>query len=453
MVFNPKFIKKEEIEKLLTEVTQEEFYNARAKSLTPLKDTILLKGEGPYVTDINGNKYLDMTAQAWTLNSGYLNEDIMYSVYSQMHYLTHVRYGYPTIPRIKLINTLTELFGFEKVAFNNEGGGLAIEAAMKLAMVNRPGKKVFIMSYRGYHGSTLATIPAGNPLPSAIRFDGFGAEHFKRIPYPYCYRCPFNKQFGECEFECLTSLENLLMYDNNNDIAALIIEPMQGPGGQIPSPPGYLERLKKIVHENDLLLVFDESQTTFGRIGRWSASEYYNVKPDIMTTTKALGGGFPLGAILATKDLSGFTEGEEHTTFGSDPVLFAAALASIEVTKRMKLLENSEKVGGYILKRLNEMKENHKLIGDVRGVGLFIGIELVKDKKTKIPATEETELIIHYAYEKKVIFDFSMPQISRNEFSFRNVLKIKPPLIITEEEADHALNVFEDSLTRVEREE
>lgn len=452
MVFNTHYIKKEEIEKILTEVTKEEFYNARARSLTPLKDTILFKGEGSYVTDINGIRYLDMTAQAWTLNAGYINEDIMYSVYTQMHYLTHVRYGYPTIPRIKLINAISELFGFEKVAFNNEGGGLAIEAAMKLAMVNRPGKKVFITSYRGYHGSTLSTLPASNPLPSVIRFDGFGAEHFKKIPYPYCYRCPFNKQFGDCEFECLKSLENLLTYDNNNDIAALIIEPMQGPGGQILSPPGYLDRLQKILRENDILLVFDEAQTTFGRIGKWSASEYYNVKPDIMTITKALGGGFPLGAILATKELSGFTEAEEHTTFGSDPVLFAAALASIEITKRMKLLENAEKVGRHILKRLNEMKEKHKLIGDVRGAGLFIGVELVKDKETKIPATEETELIVQYSYEKKVIFDFSMPQISRNEFSFRNVLKIKPPLIITEEEADYALNVFEDSLTRVERE-
>jgi 4-aminobutyrate aminotransferase-like enzyme len=298
----------------------------------------------------------------------------------------------------------------------------------------------------------LATISSSNPLPSVIRFEGFGAEHFKKIPYPYCYRCPFNKQFGTCEFECLIYLENLLKYDNNNDIAGLIIEPMQGPGGQIPSPPGYLERLQKIVHENDVLLIFDEAQTTFGRVGKWSASEYYHVKPDIMTITKSLGGGFPLGAIMATKELSGFTEGEEHTTFGSDPVLFAASLANIEVTKRMKLLENSERVGGHILKRLNEMKEKHELIGDVRGVGLFIGIELVKDRKTKVPATEETELVVQYSYEKNVIFDFSMPQIFKDEFSFRNVLKMKPPLIITIEEADHALNVFEDSLTKVERE-
>jgi len=448
MSFEPKYLKKEEVIDLITKITEEEFLKARERSLTPLKSTVLFKGEGAYVQDIKGKKYLDMTAQAWTLNHGYVNPDIMYTVYEQMHLLTHVRYGFPTIPRIKLINTLSELFGFEKVSLNNEGGGMAVEAAMKLAMVNRPGKSTFIVTYRGYHGASLATIAASSPLPSVIRFEGFGKEHFRRVPYPYCYRCPFNKNYGECNFECLMPVENLIKYDNNNDIAGMIIEPMQGPGGQIPSPPGYLEKLKKILHENDILLIFDEAQTAFGRIGKWSASEYYNVKPDMITLTKALGGGFPVGALLARGDLSGFTEGEEHTTFGSDPVLFAAALASIEVTKRMKLMENAKIMGDYINKRLFEMKERHSIIGDVRGVGLFIGVELVRDNKK--PATEETEYIIQSAFEKGVIFDVSMPQILKDEFTFRNVLKIKPPLIITKEEADFALDVFEECLREVE---
>ncbi|MGB9815108.1 MAG: aspartate aminotransferase family protein [Thermoplasmata archaeon] len=448
MVFEPSYLKKEEVIDLLTKLTEEEFSRARERSLTPLKSTVFFRGEGSYVYDVKGNRYLDMTAQAWTLNHGYVNSDIMYTVYEQMHYLTHVRYGYPTIPRIKLINALSELFNFEKVSLNNEGGGMAVEAAMKLSMVNRPGKDIFIVTYRGYHGASLATIAASNPMPSVIRFEGFGVEHFRRVPYPYCYRCPFNKRFGECDFECLTPVENLIKYDNNNNIAAMIIEPMQGPGGQIPSPPGYLERLRSILHENDILLIFDEAQTAFGRIGKWSASEYYNVKPDMMTLTKALGGGFPVGALLAGGDLSGFTEGEEHTTFGSDPVLFAAALASIEVTKRMKLPERAERMGNYIMKRLLEMKDRHRLIGDVRGAGLFIGIELVRENKK--PATEETEYILQSAFEKGVIFDVSMPQIMKDEFTFRNVLKIKPPLIITEEEADRALQVLEECMGEVE---
>lgn len=449
MVFEPRYLKEEEVMDLLTRLTDDEFIRARERSLTPLKSTVLFRGEGSYVYDVKGKKYLDMTAQAWTLNHGYVNPDIMYTVYQQMHYLTHVRYGFPTIPRIKLINALSELFGFEKVSLNNEGGGMAVEAAMKLSMVNRPGKSTFIVTYRGYHGSSLATIAASNPLPSVIRFDGFGREHFKRVPFPYCYRCPLMKMPGECDFECLVPVENVLKYDSSNDIAAMIIEPMQGPGGQIPSPPGYLEKLKSILHENDVLLIFDEAQTAFGRIGRWSASEYYGVRPDMITLTKALGGGFPVGALLASGELSGFTEGEEHTTFGSDPVLFASALASIEVTKRMNLLENARRMGDYIMKRLEEMRQNHRIIGDVRGVGLFIGIEFVKDEK-KTPATEETEYIIQSAFERGVIFDVSMPQILRNEFTFRNVLKIKPPLIITEEEADIALNVLEECIKEVE---
>jgi 4-aminobutyrate aminotransferase-like enzyme len=190
----PEVLSEEEVRQLLTEVTEEEVTSARELSLTPFKEQILFEGVpgSSIVRDSTGKDYIDCTAQAWTLNSGYCNPDILYTVAEQMKRLTHVRYGYPTIPRIKLINRLPELFpgNLRKVVLNNEGGGFAVEAAMKLAMVNRPGATTFLTAWRGYHGASLATIPASHYMPFLTRFPGYGLGHYVKFPYPYCYRCP-----------------------------------------------------------------------------------------------------------------------------------------------------------------------------------------------------------------------------------------------------------------------
>lgn len=454
-MFRPQVLSEEEIRSLLTEITEEEVEQARTLSLTPLKREILYEGTpgGAIVRDIHGREYIDCTAQAWTLNVGYCHPDILAAVAEQMRHLTHVRYGFPTIPRLKLINRLANLFpgNLKRVALNNQGGGTAIEAAMKLAMINRPGATSFLVAYRGYHGATLATISASHYMPGLMRFSGWGLEHIVRFPYPYCYRCPIHRDPATCGLACLDLVEQAILYGANTPIAGLIIEPMQGAGGQIPTPPGYLAGLKELCHRYNILLIYDESQTAFGRIGAMSAAEYYGVPPDILVLTKGLGGGFPVGAIVAREDLKGFTYLEEHTTFGANPVAFAAALAAIEVTIRLDLPGRARLLGQRATARLRQMQADHPLIGDVRGPGLFIGVELVEDPQTKVPATERATALVELAMERGVIFDLDMPDIVHGLPTRRNVVKIKPPLTITEEQLDRALDVFEEVLEEVAR--
>jgi 4-aminobutyrate aminotransferase-like enzyme len=451
--FQPEVLSEEEVEELLTQVTEEEVARARELCLTPLKEQILVEGVagGAVVRDSAGQEYIDCTAQAWTLNAGYCNPDVIYTVAEQMKRLTHVRYGYPTIPRIKLINRLSELFpgNLRKVAINNEGGGFALEAAMKLAMINKPGATTFLTAWRGYHGASLATIPASHYMPYLTRFPGYGLGHYAKFPYPYCYRCPVGLERESCSLACLRLVEGAIKYGANTPIAGLIIEPIQGPGGMIPTPDGYLAGLKDLCQKYGIYLVYDEAQTAFGRVGAMSASELYGVSPDMMALTKALGGGFPIGALLAREDLKRFTDVEEHTTFGANPVMMAAALASIEVTVRKDLPGRARRLGEQVTTRLKELQERYEIIGDIRGPGLFIGVELVEDRRSKQPAFERAVVFLEIALQLGVIFDVDMPELTGGLPTRRNVIKIKPVLTITDEQMEKALQVFEICVQKV----
>jgi len=468
--FTPQVLSEEEIVSLLSQVSDEEVAHARQFSLTTLKSTILYRGEpgGAAVHDYEGNTYIDCTAQAWTLNVGYCNPDVLATAVEQMKYLTHVRYAYPTIPRIKLINRLSTLLPGEtrKVCLNIQGGGAAIEAAMKLAMINKPGADIFLVASHGYHGASLAMITASQYFPHITRFPCFGRGHFVRFAYPYCYRCPlglhsptFPKKVGGdrggaggvCGLACLNLVEQAIRYHASGSIAGLIIEPMQGAGGQVPTPPGYLAGLKEICRKHNIFLIFDECQTTFGRIGRTSAAEYYGVMPDMLVLSKGLGGGFPIGALVTRADVEKFTAVEEHTTFGSDPLPFAAALANIKVIERLGLCERARVLGEKATAYLRQLQEQVEIIGDVRCPGLFIGVELVEDRESKTPATERATAFVELAKKFGVIFDLSMPDIVDGRPTKRNVVKIKPPLTITEKQLDQVLETFKFCVDQVSK--
>jgi len=446
---SPSVLSKDQIESMLSDITQAEIVRAKEHSLTPLADLVLFKGfpGGPTVVDISGNEYIDCTSQAYTLGLGYVHPDVIYAVQRQMTRLTHVRYACPTIPRIKLINRLTEIFNMAKVCFNNAGAGMAIEAAMKLAMINRPRAHSFITMWRGYHGNSLSLVGgASHPAPGLIRFKGFASDVFVRVPYPYCYRCPIDREYPECGLACLDLIKKIVETGLNTPAAGLLIEPMQGSGGQVPTPPGYLKGLKQLCEDNNILLIYDEAQTGFGRIGKWCAAEYYGVWPDLMILSKALGGGFPIGATMAREGIEGFTAAEEHTTFGSNPIMFAAALANIEVIRKLDLLHKAEVLGSYLTRRLRELQDKYEIIGDVRGPGLFVGVELVKDRTSKEPADKEAEILLAESLKRGVIFELNMPTLIRGGSVYRNVVKIKPPLTITEQQLDLVLEVFEQGL-------
>lgn len=453
--FTPQVLSEEEIEALLNQVSDDEIDLAHQFSLTPLKSTILHRGEpgGAVVHDYGGNTYIDCTAQAWTLNVGYCHPDVLAVAVEQMKYLTHVRYGYPTIPRIRLINRLSTLFPGEprKVCLNTQGGGAAIEAAMKLAMINKPGADIFLVPSHGYHGASLATLTASQYFPYLTRFPCFGRSHFVRFAYPYCYRCPLNQDPQTCGLACLDLVEQAIRYHASGTIAGLIIEPMQGAGGQVPTPPGYLAGLKETCHNHNIFLIFDECQTSFGRIGAMSAAEYYGVMPDMFVLSKGLGGGFPIGALVARADLKGFTMVEEHTTFGAAPLPFAAALANIEVIERMGLCGRARVLGEKATAYLRQLQEKVEIIGDVRCPGLFIGVELVEDRQSKTPATERAAAFVELAVKSGVIFDLSMPDIVDGRPTMRNVVKVKPPLTITEEQLGRVLETFKLCVEQVSK--
>jgi len=238
----------------------------------------------------------------------------------------------------------------------------------------------------------------------------------------------------------------MIEYGSVDKVCGILMEPMQGPGGHIPTPKRYMKELRKWTDENNIYLIFDESQV-FTRIGHWFSSEYYDgVVPDITCLTKAVGGGLPMGVTIARDDLIGFNAAEEHSTFGGNPLMFASGLVFLNYIEKVDLLKNTREQGDYITSRLRKLQTKYEIIGDIRCPGLFIGVELVKDPETKEPGNSLASDLVEEATNQGVIFGHMAPISTDSGKLFRNVVKIKPPLIITRENSDKILEVFENSL-------
>lgn len=407
---------------------------------------VLVGGEGCRVTDIDGNSYVDCTSQAWSLALGYNHPEVIEAAISQIKTLAHVRAGFPTVPRLLLAKKLADLCpGRLNRVINAPTGSLAVEAAMKLALINRPGAHRFVTFYHAYHGSTLATMAAGwMPTQTPGRF-GPGVkflpfmQNFVRVPNPYCYRCPLGRTFPSCSAECAAQLRDTIRRGVDGPVAAILLEPVQGNGGQIPFPAPFVQEVRRICDEFGILLIFDEIQTGFGRTGRMFAAELLGVTPDILVLSKSLGGGFPIAAVVADDRLKQFEPtGEDVYTFGSNPVAQAAALKVIEILERDRIPEHAARMGAIFTRGLLELQKQYPQIGDVRGPGLFIGIEMVKDPETKEPAPVEAKQIVEEAWKRGVIL--------ARASALPNVIKIKPPLIIGEAEVSLVLDVLADCL-------
>jgi 4-aminobutyrate aminotransferase-like enzyme len=467
----PQVLSKEELERISSGINEEEILEYDKHSLNNFVEPLtVIEAKEPgsawvKVLDKKGKikELIDTTSMNWTLALGFAHPDVNYAAYQQMMRLTHVRYNVLTPARAKLVNKLAELVPGKlkggRVALNCEGGGLANEAAMKLAMIASRGADHFGAFWGGYHGATLASGTASQPMHAITRFSNFGYEHFTRMPYPYCYRCMWNftegicgKKDPNCNIECFQIIERYIKGMAPKKMAGVILEPIQGAGGQIPAPPEFLKKLKNICEEEKVFLIYDECQTCMWRTGKYfTVTERYqkefniDVSPDMMTFTKAIGGGFPLGALIVSPKIKKrFTPSEEHSTFSSSPIAMATSLAAIKVIEKQKLGENCEKMGHKITKRLLEMQEKYDVIGDIRGPGLFIGVEMVKDKDSKEPFTELSEEMILLAPNNGLYLGESMPILSgTGKLLRRNVVKIKPPIVITEEDADFILEKFE----------
>lgn len=405
---------------------------------------ILVRGKGCWVEDIDGKKYIDCTSQSWALYLGYSSNEITRIVHEHIKNLTHVHQGFDTLPRFALARKLSEIAPSElnRVSFTI-GGGLAIEAAMKIAIKNRKEAQEFICLYDSYHGTTLGTMGASwistmaaGKFYGGARFNRI-TKQFIRVPNPYCYRCPLELEPQSCEMMCLKILRLTVERGVNGPPAAIVIEPIQASGGQIIFPRNYLRGLREICDQYGIILIYDEVQT-FARIGHFFANEYYGVAPDIIALGKGLGAGFPIGAIIIHDKLEGFSpDSEELHTFANNSVSQVAALKLIELLEKW-VLENCRKIGKYLGKELKKMQDEFPEIGDVRQAGLHIGVELVKDPVTKEPWTELLDNLRRAGLKNGIIFGVGGMK--------KNVLKIKPPLVLNKDDADVILEKFRKSL-------
>jgi 4-aminobutyrate aminotransferase-like enzyme len=379
---------------------------------------------------------------AWSNNIGASHPEVVEAAFAQARQLSHLRSNFDSIPLLLLAKAMTDAApgNLKRIGFTLHGS-LAVEMAMKLAMANRPHHTgPWLALTDGYHGRSLASMGLGWPHPNHAFDRTFPSV--LRIPQPYAYRSGRSAD-DEVNY-CIGELRDAIGRRATGLPPAFFIEPVQGNGTQLDFPERYYHEVRQICTEHDILLVFDEVQTGFGRTGKMWAAEHYGVTPDILVFGKGVGGGFPLAGVLASTALAGFQPGDEALTFGEFPVSLAAGLAALEVLRRDGLLQACADMGRYASHALHQMKPRHPLIGDIRGPGLLIGIELVRDQRTREPATAETLEVYRRAMDQGVIFG------TTRYAGLGNVLKVKPPFTITRAQMDRVLDVLDQVLTAVE---
>lgn len=398
-------------------------------------------GRGMIVEDVDGNTFYDFAAGIAVCATGHSHPKVTEAIKNQADKLIHMSgTDFYYEEQVDLAQKLTEITpgDYDKRVFFCNSGAESVECGLKLARwyTNRVKMIAFLGAF---HGRTMGALSlTASKAQQKERFAPFVPE-VVHVPYPYCYRCPFGQVYGECNFECISHIEYYLeKLAPPSDVAAIFAEPIQGEGGYIVPPPEYFGKLKKLCGEHGILLVDDEVQAGFGRTGKMFAIEHWGVEPDIVCMAKGIASGMPLGACVASSKIMSWPPGAHASTFGGNPVSCAASLATIELLQG-GLVENAAKVGAYILKRLKEMEERYPVIGDVRGKGLMVACELVKDRKTKEPAKKEVEEVIWDAWRKGVLL---LP-------CGKNAIRFVPPLIVKEEEAAFVLDVFEEVVKKV----
>ena len=413
-------------------------------SVKKMEDIVIDRAEGACVYDIEGKEYLDCFAGIAVVNAGHRNTKVIQAAKEQMDKLVHCcSYVYYSEPPALLAEKLSQITPgrLEKTFFSNSGAE-AIEGALRIAK-QFTDKYEIIALQASFHGRTNATLSItgnrkrkykGGPYLPGIAF----------APTPNCYRCPFELEKEKCNLKCARYLRDVIDFQTSGSVAAFIAEPVMGEGGIIVPPEGYFKKVKEILNEFEILFIADEVQSGFGRTGKFFAIEHYGVEPDIMTMAKGIADGFPLSAFITRDEIaSSFKPGDHLSTFGGNPVSCAAALANIEFLLDEKISEKAFNKGEkFKFKLRNELTKKHSLIGDVRGKGLMIGIELVKDKD-KTPASEETSKIREICKENNLLIGVGGV--------YGNVLRLQPPLIITEEQLEKASEVLDDAFSNLEK--
>ncbi len=406
---------------------------------------VVRRAKGLYVEDVDGKRYMDFMTVITTAYLGH-NPDFLVEAIKEAadKVIAGGSYVYYSEYLVEASEKLLSLFPKElsKVAFK-PGGGEAVELALKIARKHTKRQEILV-TMGSYHGRTTSSLTFHGsrrkefgPVPPGMTY----------IPYPYCYRCPVEAESCEnCSESIARLIEYYLKFSGNRDYAGLIIEPVQGVGGVIYPEDSFFPRVKRILEENGSLLIFDEIQTGMGRTGTTWRFEALGIVPDIVVVAKGMTGGLPLAAVVTKEEIARSMEpGDEHSTYAAPPLVMAAANAILGYYKERKdeLLKNVREMGEYALERLNDLKERHKIVGDVRGKGLLIGIEIVKDKESKRPAKEETASIcFNKALNKGLLLATSG--------WYGNVIRFAPPLTVSRDELDKAIEILDQSISEVE---
>ena len=410
---------------------------------------VVTRGKGVRLYDQNGKDYIDCTSQSWAMYLGFANEEINRVVAEQMQRYSHVHQGFDTPARFYLARRLAQIApgDLNRVSFTVSGGA-ACEAAMKIAYKNTQSSRDFVCLYDSYHGTTLGSMGASwistrsaGTLVGGSRFLGL-TRPFVRVANPYCYRCPMNLRRENCGLACAQMLRQTLQRGIAGNAAGLIIEPIQASAGQIILPKEYLQEVRRICDEFSVPLIFDEIQT-YARVGKFFAAEYFGVTPDMIFLGKGFGAGLPIAALIVSDKLEGFEpDAEELHTFANNSVSQVAAAKLIDMLEN-GVLQNVPKMGLYLRNRLEELQNEFPQIGDVRQAGLHIGVEFVRDPRTKEPLPDQCRAVRKEAIELGVIFGLAGPR--------PNILKIKPPLVVTENECDEIMDKLRAALIKVLR--
>lgn len=401
---------------------------------------------GCLVKDVDGNQFIDFAAGIAVLSTGSTHPEVVQAIKRQAEKFVHFSYTdfyYENL--VELSDRLLRLIpgDFQKLVYYGNSGAEAVEAAMKLTR-NYSKRPIWLAHSGAFHGRTMGalTLTASKPMQ---RKDAFplvpDAVHF---PFPYCYRCPWKQTFPECDYYCVDYFKEqyLEKFVPVDDVAAYFFEPIQGEGGYVPAPPDYFKKME-FLRKSGVLFVSDEIQTGVGRTGKFLGIEHYGVIPDVVTLAKGIASGLPLSATIAKAEvMESWRPGQHASTFGANPVAVEASLATLNILKSEHVLQNVKRVGERAKKRLLEMKEKYEIVGDVRGMGLFIGVEIVKDKRSKTRGEEEAKQIMDYCFRHGLLV------ITAG----RNTIRVVPPLVVTDEEMSEGLDILEEAIAAVNME-
>jgi 4-aminobutyrate aminotransferase len=405
---------------------------------------VMARGEGATVEDVDGNVFLDCAAGIAVNSTGHSHPEVVQAIVEQAQKFLHMSgtdFFYE--PQVRLAEEMAAIapFAGPKRSFFGNSGTEANEAAIKLARYHtrRHGIVAFLGSF---HGRTLGSLSLTSSR--AVQRRGFGpmmpgAYH---APYATCYRCPVGLRPESCQAECLGFLEDqvLMHLVSPDDVAAVVVEPIQGEGGYVVPAPVFHHRLRELTARHGMLLIVDEVQSGMGRTGKMFGIEHFGVEPDMVTAAKGIASGLPLGVTTARAEVMAWPPGAHASTFGGNPVACAASLATIRLL-RDSLVRNAAEVGAFMIAALRELQEKHAIIGDVRGKGLMIGIELVRDRATKERATTERDRVVDEAFARGLLV----------LGAGRNAVRLSPPLVLTKEQARTAVGILDECFTAVAR--